>query len=179
MRPHLLMVLLVAALAAPTAGLAAEPFSTLFAQTCMKQFYTPDKLRADMTARHAPVVDAKPAAFFLGGRSGTAWGVKVGEGRYVVALRDDGVCAVFAWRASVADVQRDFAALVSTAPKPLTATRMPDSAAGPNTGLLKSVAYAWSRPGDTSQLVFALTTSSEAHPEVQAMASMGLVKKEQ
>jgi len=152
-----------------------ETFISLFATTCMQHFYAPEKLRLEMTSQSAPVLLGEQSKFFLGGNLGTAWSVRLPDGMYVVSWRDDGVCAVFAQRAPVADVQSKFAALVASAPEPLTAS--PRETDGPNTDTHKTSSYAWHRPKDKTELLFTLTTSSEANATVQAMASMAVANK--
>lgn len=153
----------------------AEAFTTLFATTCMQHFYAPEKLQAEMTSRNTPVLQGESSTFFLGGKPGTAWSVRLPSGMYVVSWREDGVCTVFAQRAPVADVHSNFIALVASAPEPLVAS--PRDTDAPNTEALTSVSYAWHRPEDRTELLFTLTTSIEAAPTVQAMASMSLAKK--
>ena len=150
-----------------------DPFTELFANSCMKHFHAQDEMRAKMS--DATVLEGKPAAFFLGKSTGTAWSLELGGRKYVVALRNDNVCAVFAQTAPVAEVQANFETLVATAPAPLVADRR--DGAGPNGGSVRTVAYAWYRPENKSELLFTLTTSSDAAPTVQAMASMALVGK--
>ena len=173
-------VFAAAALALSSGAVASEAsqpeaFTALFASTCMKHFYSQDELRAEMSAERADVLRGEPSSFFLGGKSGTAWSVLIAGGKYVVALRDDSVCAVFAQRAPVAEVQTNFVSLVATAPEPLVAS--PRDATGPNSGALKTIAYSWYRPEDKTELLFTLTTSSEAAPVVQAMASLAMANK--
>jgi hypothetical protein len=171
---------LTAILAISSITFAAESsqrvtFTTLFATTCMKHFYTPEKLRAAMASQSAPVLQREQSEFFLGGKPGTAWSVRLPDGMYVVSWRDDGICAVFAQRAPVADVQSAFAALVDSAPEPLISS--PRETHGPNSGTLKTSSYSWHRPKDKTELLFTLTTSSGAAATVQAMASMTVANK--
>ncbi len=150
-----------------------DPFTLLFASTCMTYFYAPEKLRAEMATRGAGVLQGESARFFLGGKPGTAWSVQGAEGRFVVSWRDDHVCAVFAQRAPVADVHANFASLLAEAPDPLIAS--PREEAGPEAGMVRTVSIAWGRPDDKTELLFTLTTSGAATSTVQAMASMARV----
>ena len=173
-------VMATVAFAISSSTFAAQPqqqeaFTTLFATTCMQYFYAPEKLRAEMTSQSAAVLQGRPSQFFLGDKPGTAWSVQLPAGKYVVSWRDDGVCSVFAQRAHVADVHSNFIALVAVAPEPLVAS--PRETDGPSTETLKTISYAWHRPNDKTELLFTLTTSSEATPNVQAMASMALANK--
>jgi hypothetical protein len=173
-------VLATAALALSPGTFAAEPsqpeaLTTLFATICMQHFHASDELRAEMSSQDASVLEGEQSEFFLGGTTGTAWAVRASGGKYVVAWREDNVCAVFAQRAPVAEVQTNFAALVASAPEPLVASlREPE---GPTNEALTSISYAWHRPEDKTELLFTLTTSSEASPTVQAMLSMAVVDK--
>jgi hypothetical protein len=155
---------------------SGDAFTALFASTCMKHFYSHDQLRAEMAALNAPVLAGDQAAFFLGGVHGTAWTVLQAGQRYVVALRDDGICAAYAQHADVPEVQADFTGLVSSSPAPLVAERLDGALSGPDRGALHTIAYAWSRPNDKTQLTFTLTTSTEGVP-VQAMASVSVGAK--
>lgn len=169
-------LLFVALPAWPMGSDESDSFTSLFALTCMKHFYAHDKLRAEMAATNAAVLPQDRAAFFLNGSHGTAWAVLENGQRYVVALRDDDICAVYAQHAPVEVVQTNFVALVSSSPAPLVAEKLDGAASGPNSGVLHTIAYAWSRPKDDTQLTFTLTTSTDGAP-VQAMASMAYSKK--
>ena len=173
-------LLAIAAFLLSAGSVASEPlpqsaFTTLFATTCMQHFYTPEKLRAEMASQNAPVLQGEQSQFFLGGEPGTAWSVRLPDGMYVVSWRDDGVCAVFAQRASATQVQSSFAELVASAPEPMIAS--PRETDGRDTDALKTASYAWHRPKDKTELLFTLTTSSEDNATVQAMASMAVANK--
>ena len=150
-----------------------DAFTDLFARTCMQHFYSQDKLREDM-AQH-PALAGEQAAFFLGGNDGSAWQVDRSGAKFVVSVREDGLCAVFAQTAPASEVQRNFAAIVGEAPEPLVAVMRSNT--GPNSGSTSTVSYAWTREQDASELLFTLTTSDDASLPVQAMASLGLVAK--
>jgi len=173
MRNRLIAALPFVLLAVPVTAGATDAFNYLFARTCMQHFYAPEKLRSEMAAQ--PVLEGKAAEFFLGGTKGTAWTVNEAGARYVVAFRDDNVCAVFAQRATVEEVARNFVANVSEAPAPLEAVERPGK--GPSGANLSTVAYAWTRKRDKTELLFTLTTSVEENPTVQAMASVAVVAK--
>jgi len=172
--------LLAAAALVPTLAVASPPrdsIGDLFADTCMKHFYSQDALRKVMSDTDAPEASPEKAAFFLGGKPGKAWFVTGPSTAYVVALRDDTVCAVFAQRANADQARAGFAALVSTAPEPLVAVVQDADAFGPNDSHTRTAAYSWSRPEDKVELLFVLTTSESPDATVQAMASMSLVGK--
>jgi hypothetical protein len=151
----------------PSSG--GDTFTMLFASTCMEHFYSQDQLRAQMVSLNARVLSGDRATFFLGGEHGTAWAVLRAGQRYVIALRDDGICAAYAQHANVDEVQEGFIGLVSSSPAPLVAERLGGASSGPDRGALHPIAYAWSRPNDKTQLTFTLTTSTIGVP-VQAMA---------
>jgi hypothetical protein len=139
----------------------------------MQNFYTPENLSAQMAGNS--VLEGEAAKFFLGGTDGTAWSINGGNSKYVVALRNDGVCAVFAQRAPIDEVTRNFVASVSMAPPPLVSVERP--AKGPSTEYVTTTAYGWSREQDKTELLFTLTTSSDELSPVKAMASVALVAK--
>src|SRR5690606_30131835 len=120
MRKFLATATLLPALAAASPPL--DSISDLFAGACMKHFYSQDNLRKLMSDMDAPVAPPEKAEFFLGGNPGKAWFVIAPSTTYVVALRDDTVCAVFAQRADPDQVRAGFSALVGTAPEPLVAS---------------------------------------------------------
>lgn len=156
---------------------SSDPFTSLFAQTCMQHHAAPEALRAMLGEWGAAELPAEAAAPFLGGGAGTAWALVRADVRYAVALQSTGICAVFAQRADVAAVRRHFAAIVAASPAPLVAHELPSPASAPNAGALRTISYAWTREGDASELAFTLTTSDEPVPRIQAMASLATVKK--
>lgn len=160
-------------LAQPTA--APDDFNMLFASTCMKHFHTPDALREAMAASDTEELIGEQARFFLGGASGRAWILSGPRGMFVVSLRDDAICAVFAQKADPAVVRAGFEALVQAAPAPLASRRVEDPEMQDHA---ETVTYAWSRPEDEVDLVFMLTTSTDPDVSAQAMASMAVAKKE-
>lgn len=173
MRKLLATAVLLPALAA--ASPPPDSINDLFAGTCMKHFYSQDNLRKAMS--DTPEAPPEKAEFFLGGNPGKAWFVIAPSTAYVVALRDDTVCAVFAQRANPDQVRTGFSALVGTAPVPLVAAVQEATGLGPNDVHTRTTAYSWSRPEDKDELLFVLTTSTSNHATAQAMASMSLVGK--
>lgn len=125
----------------------------------------------------APEAPPEKAEFFLGGKPGKAWFVVAPSTAYVVALRDDTVCVVFAQRADPTQVHAGFSALVSTALEPLVAAAQDATGLGPNDSHTRTTAYTWSRPKDKDELLFVLTTSDRSDATAQAMVSMSLVGK--
>lgn len=174
------VILLVAMLFTVPAGICApklqgsESFTNLFAQTCMANFYSQEKLRSDMAAQGSPVLAAEHSQPFMGGATGTAWGVVVEESAYIVVLRDDNVCAVYAQHAPVGEVRKNFMALYSSGPPLLVVEKMDDISSGPDADPSTTTAYSWSRAGDKEKLVFTLTTSSGESSGIQASATMSL-----
>lgn len=160
-----------------TASPPPDSINDLFAGTCMKHFYSQDDLRKAMADMRAPEAPPEKAEFFLGGKPGKAWFVLAPSTAYVVALREDTLCAVFAQRADSNRVQHGFAALVGKAPEPLMSTAQSPAGLGPNDARTHTVTYAWSRPQDKDELLFVLTTSDSDEATAQAMISMALVGK--
>ncbi len=164
----------------PSLAVASPPpdsIGDLFAGTCMKYFYSQDNLRNLMGEIGAPEAPPEKAEFFLGGKPGKAWFVIAPSTTYVVALRDDMLCAVFAQRANSDQVRKGFSALVGEAPSPLVARFQDATPIGPNDAYTHTMAYSWSRPEDKDQLLFVLTTSEKSEATAQAMISMSLVGK--
>lgn len=154
---------------------AADDFNMLFATTCMKHFHTPDTLREAMVKNGVEELIGEQSRFFLDGAPGKAWILDGSSGKYVVSLREDAICAVFAQQAKPDVVRAGFEALVKAAPAPLVSRRVEDPAMHDHAD---TVTYAWSRPEDDVDLVFMLTTSTDPDVSAQAMASMALAKKE-
>jgi len=157
-------------------GDAAAFFVKLYAEKCMKHYAKPEALKAEFEAAKTPELPADTARFFLGGEPGKAWPQQgPGQGRFVVSLRDDGVCAVFAQYADDVSVEQKFKDLVSTSPAPLTATREKDDRSIEATGPIHTLSYAWARAGDPTKLQFTLTTAVSPDAPVQAMATLARV----
>jgi hypothetical protein len=159
-------------------GDASAFFVQLYATTCMKHYAKPEAMKADLEAAGAPTLPAETARAFLGGRAGTAWARSGPDGgKLVVSLRDDGVCAVFAQQADTINIEQQFTAVVSTSPAPLTASREQDEHGMAPTGPIHTLSYAWKRPGDSTELLFTLTTAVSPDAPVQAMATLARVAK--
>ncbi len=151
----------------------ADSLNDLFAVTCMKHFYSREQLKASMNAPGIRVAPQEQSEFFLRRAPGTAWFVPSPSTTYVVALRDDGVCIVYAQTAEASKVKAGFVDLVGRAPAPMESREQ--AGLGPNDDRASTVAYTWSRPQDESELLFVLTTSESPDVTAQAMASMSLV----
>ena len=182
MRVHsLLAVVALLLVSANTRAQDAEAsafFMKLYTTTCMKHYAKPEALSAEFTAAKTPTLPDDTARAFLGGMPGKAWPQRgPGEGKFVVSLRDDGVCAVFAQYADTINVEQQFTALVATSPAPLTSSREQDDHGMAPTGPIHTLSYAWARPGDSTKLVFTLTTAVSPDAPVQAMATLARVTK--
>ncbi|TDK21739.1 hypothetical protein E2F46_14455 [Luteimonas aestuarii] len=153
-----------------------DAFSTLFASTCMQHYDSQDALTAAITAYGGQDVPAGNASFFLGGKGGAAWIILAEEGRFVVSLREDGTCAVFAQRAIAEAARAGFQSLVSTAHPPLLAEprTMPTAVDEQS----RTLACAWFRPEDDSELLFVLTTSDDPDANVQAVATVSIASRD-
>ncbi len=172
--------LLATAALFPALVVASPPpdsINDLFAGTCMKHFYSQDNLRKEMSDIGASEAPPEKADFFLGGNPGKAWFIVAPSTAYVVALRDDTVCAVFAQRANLDQTHAGFSALVGTAPAPLVAKAQDATSLGPSDTHTRTLAYSWSRPEDKDELLFVLTTSDSNEASAQAMVSISLVGK--
>jgi hypothetical protein len=175
MRNLLATVVLLPAVAAAVPP--PDNINDLFASTCMKHFYSQDDLRKAMEDIGAPETPPEKAEFFLGGSPGKAWLVAAPSTAYVVALRDDTICAVFAQHAKPDQVHHGFPALVGTAPEPLVSVELEAAAPSLDDTQTRTMAYSWSRPEDKVELLFVLTTSDSSDATAQAMISMSFVDK--
>ena len=156
-----------------TPAVAGEPFTAVFARTCMQYFYKQDELR-NLMALESERLPAERSGFFLAGKPGIAWPLTIDSLSYVVSLRDDGICAVFAKSADTENVIKQFELLVAKAPPgPLNAQKL-NPPLGPNRGDVASVSYAWSRAPDEPAMLFTLTIAPKGGFPVQAMASLAL-----
>lgn len=164
--------LLPAAAAEPV----TSPVTEQFAQRCMANLYRPQGLIQQMQEERALLLDGQAAKFFLTNKPGIAWNYMLGEESYVVALRDDGICATFVRDEKRLDaVEAAFRDLAGTAPAPLVATSLPPERYGPNDEGLKTIAYGWGQSGSPPTLLFVLTTSRQDQPLVRAMISLSRV----
>lgn len=155
----------------------AEFFANLYAKTCIKHFGKPDALRNELTTNKLPTLPAKLAPIFLGGMSGTAWNLSNSVGNFVVSLRADNTCAVFARRADPVAVEKRFIEIVSVSPSPLVAEKRKDERVNSPQGPMRSISYVWFRPGAKQKLHFLLSTSSSPAASLQAMATLGMISE--
>ena len=163
----------------PASPVITNEFTQLFATTCAVNVFTPEKLRETLNSPLTPTLTPERAAPFLRGNPGTAWEIHFGEGQYALTLMDSGLCAVFARKATIDQVQKGFVELATSNPESFVLRQIPSVEAGPNTDDLTSTAYIWSYPKKSIELVFTLTTSKAAKdPEIQAMASVAIAGSE-
>ena len=176
---HLLIASVLGLLA--HGALAQEPdrkpefFAKLYAKTCMKHFGKPDGLRNELTENKLPELPPQKAQAFLAGAPGTAWLIPNPVGDFVVSLRNDNVCAVFARRAEATEVERRFSDLVSKSPPPLVSEKLRDDRSNSANGATHTISYAWFRPQAKQKLLFTLTTATSPSAQLQAMASLAMV----
>ncbi|MEO8308697.1 MAG: hypothetical protein ABI616_11735 [Pseudomonadota bacterium] len=151
-----------------------DSFVALYSTTCMKYYNSAEKLRATMKEGGMTELTGAGSAFFLARQTGIAWRVPIEGESYVVALRQDGICTVFAEHAAIETVRKDFTKLVSKATPPVQAVSLPG---GPSGTAVQTITYAWTRPADDEQLVFTLTTTTDPKAPTQAMATVALTAK--
>lgn len=163
-------------LPAAAAGPVTSPVTEQFAHRCMANLYRPQGLIQQMQEEGALLLDGQAAKFFLTNKPGIAWNYMLGDDSYVVALRDDGICATFVRdESNLPAVEAAFRELAGTAPAPLVATPLPPEPYGPNGEGLTTIAYSWAQSGAAPALLFVLTTSREDQPLVRAMISLSRV----
>jgi hypothetical protein len=157
----------------------AQGFIDLFLSTCVKFYGKPDTLRADLEQRRIPSIPSQDASFFLDDKEGSAWSATNSIGEYIVSLRKDGVCAVFARRARDTDVQRLFAEVVQGLPiPPMMVQKKEDKLSMTPNGPTRFISYAYAKPEAKGSLHFALTTASADNAFLQAMATLVMVRNE-
>jgi hypothetical protein len=159
----------------------ANYFASLYASLCMKNVNDVGALRTTLIGKGLPKFPPQQAALFLRGNEGDAWPVPFEGtmGNFVVALfSGKNFCAVYARRATQADVERQFIQLVGTAPAPLVAEVKQDTTAdtGPN-GKTHTISYTWSLPQANRKLLFTLTTANAEDAQIQAMASAATISE--
>jgi hypothetical protein len=165
--------------AVPASPEDVEPVTVIFAASCMAHYHDPEGMDKEMTGAGAEVLNGESSKkAFLDGHPGHLWLVKARGNPYVISLRDDGLCSVFAEKADVAKVQAAFSdmALLPERKKDdkVHVIRVSPEKAGPNSDTLKSIGYAWRGPGKTA-LFFSLTTSTSDKAPLQAMMSVATV----
>jgi hypothetical protein len=149
-------------------------FVNLFRDTCMQHLAKPQALRADLDAKGLNAVPPADTGPFLGGHAGQTWVIPDNS---VVALRDDGVCAVFARQAVDRDVQLFFNALVQATESPALPTfRNPDKHLQTPTGPVTYISYVQGKPESRLRISLALSTTSSVTAGVQAMATLSLIQ---
>lgn len=151
-------------------------FAALYVQTCMKHFGDPAGLRSEFERQQVPQLPPEKAQYFLAGGQGSAWVIPNPFGDFVVSLRDEVVCAVHARRVNAEEVERRFAEIVSVSPPPLVLQKLGDEQAISPNGPTRTVSYAWLKPQENRKLLFTLTTAASPEAQIQAMASLVLVR---
>jgi len=155
----------------------AIAFVNLYRDTCMDHLNKPAALRSDLDGQGWQSVPSQDASFFLQGAPGRTWAVTKSAENFVVALRDDGICAVFAHSAKQGDVELFFNALVkSTAATGLPTERHPDKVLQTSNGPVRYTSYVQGKPESKVRISLALSTTSSTTANVQAMATLSLIR---
>jgi hypothetical protein len=157
---------------------AALGFVNLFHDACMVYLGQDQALDATLDRNGFKILPADAAADYLQGSSGLAWAAPNSLGELVVALRDDGSCAVFARRAREADVQTAFDALARASASPvLPVIRQPDRIVDSPTGPANYRSYLQGKASSGSAIQLTLSTTSSAAAPYQAIATLSLVER--
>lgn len=152
----------------------------LFAKTCVKHTGKADELRTELKTAGLPVIPDQYAASFLGGAPGQAWSATNPVGEFVIAVRQDGICAVFARQANQKDTETIFATMVKAVSRPpFAVTKGKETTATTPNGPTHTMAYKSAAPKAKTAIQFTLTTASEPTAALQAMASLMIVPNEQ
>ena len=155
----------------------AIAFVNLYRDTCMNHLNKPAALRSDLEGQGWRPVSSQYASFFLQGKPGRTWAMAKSGGNFVVALRDDGICAVFARSAKQNDVELFFNALVrSTEAAGLPTERRPDKVLQTPNGPVRYTSYVQGKPESTVRISLVLSTTSSTTASIQAMATLSLVR---
>ncbi|PPC78261.1 hypothetical protein C4K68_06405 [Pokkaliibacter plantistimulans] len=154
---------------------AAEFFATLYLNTCMRYVGDAQTLRNQLLQQKLPALSKDEAAFFLENQKGEAWSVPSSVGNFVLAIRRDGICAVFAERANTATTEALFSSLMVKTPNGLQALKVRDTARQGNLGTVRTMEYRWFAAGNNKALQFILTTLPAGDAKVQAMATSSTV----
>ncbi|WP_439665874.1 NMCC_0638 family (lipo)protein [Frateuria sp. GZRe14] len=164
-------------IAATTGEVQASSFISLYSSLCLKHVNNLDALREKL--RPLPKLPPEKAEHFLAGRAGDVWPIPDKHGTFVLALpKGMNLCAVYGRRADAEAVQRQFSAIVATAPSPIVATRVANKLAQTSAnGQTRTVVYEWSVPNAHRKLLFTLTTASSATAQIQAMGSAATVSE--
>lgn len=159
---------------------AVQParFVNLFHDACMVYMGQDQALDAILERNGFRILPMGPATAYLQGGTGLAWAAPKSLGDLVVAVRDDGICAVFARRASEAQVREAFDGLVRAAASPvLPVMREPDRVLDSPTGPMNFASYLQGRPSGTAAIQFTLATTTSAAAPDQAIATLSLVDR--
>lgn len=164
---------------APSASLQAlaSKFVSLFHDSCMVYMGQDQSLNATLGSHGFKILPADAAADFLQGVTGLAWTAPRRVGEFVVALRDDGSCAVFARKVGEADVQAQFDEMTRATASPLPVVRQPDRVESSSDGPFNVRTYLQGRPGSTSAIQLTLETNASAAAHQQAIATLSLVER--
>jgi hypothetical protein len=155
----------------------AMDFVSVFHDACMVYLGQDQALNAALEHNGFKLLSPAAAADFLQGAMGLAWAAPKRLGELVVALRDDGSCAVFAPKISASDVQADFDELARSMATPVPVARQPDQVVDSSEGPVNLHSYLQGRPGATSAIQLTLSTNTSASAHSQAVATLSLIER--
>ena len=164
--------------AAPGSDVSALGFVNLFHDSCMVYLGQDQALNATLERNGFKILPVDASTDYLQGSTGIAWAAPRSLGELVVALRDDGTCAVFARRVHQAQVQSAFDGLARASASPvLPVIRQPDRVVDAPSGPANYRSYLQGKPSSGSAIQLTLSTTSSAAARYQAIATLSLVER--
>ena len=151
-----------------------DPFISLFGTTCFSQYTNLGGLSSNLQRDNFSELTGMAAKPFLGNGIGRVWTSSFQSYLYAIAVRDDGVCAVFAQRVLPERAKERFKATFSSGPSPMKSQEI--QVLSPNS-TTQTISYAWFSPGSDNQIQFTLTIVNDAAADIQAMVSMARVRR--
>lgn len=162
---------------------SAKEFSRLYSELCMQNTANYEGLRNNLIEQKIPKLPDDKAKSFLQGIDGDVWPFPdQGKlGNLVAALHaSNDYCAIFVRRASIAEMEKQFVKLVTTAPAPFVSTLKKDETiTTKDNGKAHTLAYSWVDPKTKEGILFLLTTATAKNAQLQGLASTSFISEQQ
>ena len=157
---------------------ASKFFMGVYNAMCVQSGGRTEIITKILEGKGAPKLTPEQAQPFLQGKIGTAWPIVVSEGSFVLVATSDNMCSLFAKKADTKEVESFFSSFfTSFAKQPnIVMLKQDKNEKKVDGGVLTTISYLMTVGDAKDAFDIRLTTSTSTTSNVQALASIAMVK---
>jgi len=157
---------------------ASKFFIGMYNAMCVQSGGRSEMITKLLDSKGAPKLTYEQAQPFLQGRRGTAWPIVVSEGTFVLVATNDNLCSLFAKKANPKEIEKLFSSFFKNFAKQpnIVMLKQDRNEKKIDGGVLTTINYLMTVGNAKDAFDIRLTTSTSSTSNVQALASIALVK---